>query len=124
MSYWSRNPHQSTADAADDLAHSPSGGRLKMWLCGVGLASLPIGYGIRCWSTGHAVLPGKGMELDTYGPTATALAIAYIAIGAFLHFHYFWGLHDRLHGFSPVLKILAVLVFLGAFGRATLLILG
>ena len=40
------------------------------------------------------------------------LAVAYIAAGAFLHFHYFWGLSERLWRFSQIAKILSLLVFL------------
>ena len=48
--------------------------------------------------------------------TAVAMAIAYIAVGVFIHAHWFWGLHPRLEALSPILKVLAVLVFLGGLG--------
>lgn len=119
MSIWNRNPYEATANTIESLSDAPSGGPLKMWLAGVGVALIPIGYGLHCLLTGHAVLPGqKGSNLDTHGRTAVALAIAYLSIGAFLHFHYFWGLHRRLCVLSPILKALAALVFLGSFGWA------
>jgi hypothetical protein len=124
MSFWTNNPHRLTTEAAESLAHSPSGGRLKMWLVGVGVALIPVGYGIHCLMTGQARLPGRyGSSLDTHGSTAVALAVAYMAVGAFLHFHYFWGLHARLHVVSPLLKLLAVIAFLGSFGFAVYRIL-
>ena len=46
------------------------------------------------------------------------MAIAYIAVGVFVHVHWFWGLHPRLYVFCPVLKFVTVLVFLGSFGFA------
>ena len=87
-----------------------------MWLAGVGIALIPLGYGVRCLLIGQARLLGSRGHLDLVGPAATALAIAYIAVGAFIHFHYFWGLHSRLLRLSPTLKFITVLVFLGSFG--------
>lgn len=46
------------------------------------------------------------------------LAIAYIAVGAYIHAHWFWGLHPKGEGLSYLLKLLAVLLFLGSFGYA------
>jgi hypothetical protein len=119
MSIWTNHPCRADADGADSLAYGPSGGPLKRWLAGVGVALLPIVYGIHCLWTGHAVLPGRHrVSLETSGSTATALAIAYLALGAFIHFHYFWGLHRRLYGWSELLKVLAVLALLGSLGYA------
>ena len=88
-----------------------------MWLFGVGLALVPIGYGVRCLQSGHArFFASRGSHLDLDGSAAVALAIAYIAVGVFIHAHWFWGLHPKLEVLSPFLKILAVLVFLGGFG--------
>jgi hypothetical protein len=101
---------------AEDLAHAPSGGRLKMWLLGVGLALIPLGYGMRCLFTGHARFFGRGADLNLDGSAALALAIAYIAVGVFMHAHWFWGLHPRLEPSSYLLKGLALLVFLGSLG--------
>ena len=117
MSFWTRNPHKTDAEIAESLSHSPSGGRLKLWLLGVGLALIPIWYGIRCLQSGHATFFGsRGSHLDLTGSSAIAMAIAYIAVGVFVHAHWFWGLHPKLERFSPVLKVWAMLVFLGAFG--------
>ena len=119
MSLWTRNPYQSTTETAESLAYSPVGGRLKIWLAGVVCALIPIGYGVYCLRTGRAWFPGQhGSGMETHGSAAVALAIAYISIGAFLHFHYFWGLHAKLHMVSPILKLLAVVTFLGSLGFA------
>jgi hypothetical protein len=105
----------------EDLANEPSGGPLKMWLTGVGMALIPIGYGVHCLVTGHARFFGRrGSNLNLDGATAISLAIAYISIGAFVHFHFFWGLHPRLRGLSPLLKLLAQLVFICSFGYTML----
>ena len=55
-------------------------------------------------------------QLDVTGSSAVALAIAYIAVGVFIHAHWFWGLLPRSEIISYILKILSVLVFLGSFG--------
>jgi hypothetical protein len=119
MSLWTRNPYEIEAKAADNLSHAPSGGRFKMWFLGVGFALIPICYAIRCLQTGHTTLWGRrGTNLDLTGSSALAMAIAYIAIGVFIHAHWFWGLHPKLEPLSPILKVLAVLVFLGSLGYA------
>ena len=117
MSFWTRNPYETDAKMAESLSHSPSGGRCKMWLLGVGLAIIPIYYGIRCLQTGHTTLPGRrGSNLDLSGSAAVVMAIAYIAVGAFIHAHWFWGLHPKLEPLSPILKVLALVVFLSGLG--------
>jgi len=117
MSFWTRNPFETDAKIADSLSDSPSGGRLKMWLLGFGLAFIPIWYGIRCLQNGHTTFFGsRGTHLDLTGSAAVAMAVAYIAVGVFIHAHWFWGLHPKLEPLSPILKVLAVLVFLGGLG--------
>lgn len=117
MSFWTRNPYEFDAKVADNLSHSPSGGRVKMWLLGVGLALIPLGYGVHCLITGQARFFGRrGSHLDLDGTAAISLAIAYIAVGLFMHAHWFWGLHPRLFRFSSLLKGFALLVFIGSFG--------
>jgi len=117
MSFWTRNPYETDAKVAESLSHSPSGGRFKMWLLGVGLALIPIYYGIRCLQTGHTAFFGRrSSHLDLTGSSAVAMAIAYIAVGVFIHAHWFWGLHPKLEALSPILKVLAALGFLGGLG--------
>lgn len=88
-----------------------------MWVLGVALALIPIGYGLHCLNTGHArIIGSRGSALDLSGSAAQALAIAYLAVGAFIHAHWFWGLHVRLEPWSPLLKIVSVGVFLGGLG--------
>ena len=112
-SIWTR-PMRTTFDDAQDLAYAPSGGRAKQWLAGLVLAAVPIIYGIVCIRRGHTTLFGRGSS-DLTGDAAFWLAVAYIAVGAFLHFHYFWGLSERLSNFSQFAKIISLLVFLPSF---------
>lgn len=101
---------------SEDLAYGPSGGRSKQWIAGVLLASLPMVYGILCLQRGHTALFGsRGTDQTLVGSAGISLAIAYISAGAFLHFHYFWGLSDRLWRFSQALKVASLLVFLPSF---------
>jgi len=116
MGFWTNKGYRTAFDDAEDLAYPPSGGRIKMWLLGVGLALVPIGYGIYCWRIGHAFLFGEDSNLDVTGTTAIAFAVAYISVGIFIHAHWFWGLHPRFELVSYILKFLAVLLFLGSFG--------
>ena len=102
-------------DDAEDLATAPSGGRTKRWLAGVVLAAVPIIYGCICIQRGHTTLFGRGASSNLTGDAGFWLAVAYIAVGAFLHFHYFWGLSERLWRFSQFAKLLSVLVFLPSF---------
>jgi hypothetical protein len=114
-SIWTRKVGSASVDEVEDLAYGPSGGRAKQWLAGFFLAAIPITYGIVCLHRGHTTLFGRGPNWDATGAAGFWLAVSYIALGAFLHFHYFWGLSDHLWRFSQVLKLLCVLVFLPSF---------
>ena len=113
-SIWTR-PLRTYCDDAVDLAYAPSGGRTKQWLAGVVLAAVPIIYGIVCLERGHTTLFGRYASSDLTGDAAFSLAVAYVAGGAFLHFHYFWGLSERLSDYSQFAKGMALLVFLPSF---------
>ena len=93
-----------------------------MWLLGVGFAFLPIAHGVHCLRTGHARFCGDNdSKLDLQGSAAIALAVAFLAVGVFIHAHWFWGLHPRLEPFSGLLKVITALVFLGSFSCADVL---
>ena len=101
----------------EDLPFSPSGGRLKMWLAGAFLPLVPFIYGLMCilkqqatfWST-------RLSKLEAVGSEAIALGIAYAAVGTFLHFHYFLGLHPTLLRYMSTGKLISVVVCMGSFG--------
>jgi hypothetical protein len=112
MNIWSRKQHRTYFDDAENLAYGPSGGRMKQWLAGVVLAAVPIIYGIVCIQRGYTTLFGSRASSNLTGNAGFWLAVAYIAIGAFLHFHYFWGLSERLYRLSQLAKVLSLLVFL------------
>ncbi len=110
-SIWTR-PMRTYFDDAEDLGCAPSGGRVKQWLAGLVLAAVPIIYGIVCIRRGHTTLFGRGTNSDLTGDAGFWLAVAYIAVGAFLHFHYFWGLSEHLSNFSQFAKAISLFVFL------------
>ena len=118
MGFWTNKVHRTDMDDAEDLAYPPSGGQVKKWLLGVGLAFLPVVYGIHCLLAGHALLIGRRSNLDVTGRGATALAIAYLAVGLFVHAHWFWGLQARFQWLSYWLKAFSALIFLTSFGYA------
>ena len=106
--------------AAFEGAKPPSGWK-EMWIGGIGVALIPVGYGVYCLYTGHAYFPRRhGPVLDLQGLEAVVLAVAYIAAGAFLHFQCFWRRHPRLRSWSPRLKRGALLVASCGIGYALL----
>jgi hypothetical protein len=109
--------HQPTiASDAEELAHGPSGGRLKMWLAGFAVAGLIVLFGVMGLISGEATLfARRSPNMRVTGGAAVALNAAYIALGLFIHFHYFWGLHPRLWRFSQALKVASLVVFLPCF---------
>ena len=112
MGFWTNKVHRTVFDDAEDLAYTPSGGRLKMWLCGVGVALIPLGYGAHCLRTGQARFFGEqDSHIDLHGSAAIALAI-----GVYIHAHWFWGLQPRFTVLSYRLKLGSVLVFLVSLG--------
>jgi hypothetical protein len=97
---------------------------LAAWRDGVGLAVIPALFGLWPLVTGHFVMSVRGGQLALNGAPARALGIAAIALGACVHFHYFWGAHDRLSAYSQPAQVAAALVFLGALGYIAYATLG
>lgn len=116
MSRWTKKyQRRINAHHVETFADYPSGGPLMQWLSG-GLIPLAILiYGINCLDRGFTTMPGRGGSAIFDGPEGVALAWSYIACGCFLHFHYFWGLHDKLYKFSEMLKTGALLAALPLF---------
>ena len=98
-------------DGFDAWAYGPAGGRLKQWLAGVGIAGVLIALGLYSLHSGQTILYGRGGTVWLSGPAATAMAVAYLSFGAFLHFHYFWGLSLLLLRWSQPLKVIALISF-------------
>ena len=62
---------------SEELAYSPVGGRTKMWALGVGLALVPLAYGVRCVLTGRARYFSLrvGFSFDVSGAAATTMVL-------------------------------------------------
>ena len=126
MSNWDKmfsalfdKPLPTVFDEAESLSGSPSGGRITMWLLGFCLALIPICYGVHCLFAHSTTFFGRRYpRLELHGIPGISLAVAYIAIGFFIHAHWFWGQHPRLQPFSNFGKLLSLLVFLPTFGYA------
>jgi hypothetical protein len=109
--------HRTSPGNAIDFAYEPTGGASTMWIFGVGVALIPLVYGIHCLITRHAILFGKQhSNANFYGAPAITLAICYMAVGGFIHFHWFWGINRHLQPFSGIGKILCILAFLPCLG--------
>jgi hypothetical protein len=94
----------------------PSSSWKERWIGGIGVALIPIVYGVYCLYTGHAYVLGRRHGfVDLQGWAAVVVAIAWIALGAFLHFEYFWGRHPRLRSRRGRLKAAVMVVFIGGW---------
>ena len=78
----------------------PEGGKLQMWVVGVVTAAFPVVYGLICVVSQRAILFGRGGFWTATDSAAVGAGIAYFGLGAYLHFHWFWGLHRNLLPFS------------------------
>ena len=86
-----------------------------MWFWGVGVAIIPIVYGVICLFRGHTSIIERGWKMATFnGAEAVGLALGYIFIGAFLHFRYFWGLKEQLSEWSQILSVLSIFGFIAS----------
>ncbi|HLG56351.1 MAG TPA: hypothetical protein VI485_13530 [Vicinamibacterales bacterium] len=94
----------------DLIKARPRGGPSTMWLGGVGLASLPLIYGISCVVTRRGELGTMIWPSEVQGAPAIALGVGWIGVGLFLHFHFFFGLHHTLAEYSRRGKSIALIV--------------
>ena len=100
-------------DDTDSLAYGPAGGRGTQIFAGVFIALIPIIYGIYCIDRGWTPLFGSNSpSLIMRGFEGQVLAAGYMALGAFCHFHWYWGLHPRLCRYSQALKKVSLVAFL------------
>lgn len=115
MSIWTNKDRPSFAEDVDNFGNPPAGGTGKMWWGGVAVAGALVIYALVCLVSGEITLPsgrGGGGSLHVKGPAATSISVAYMALGLFIHFHYFWGLHASLYRYSQTLKTLSLIVFI------------
>jgi hypothetical protein len=112
MNWWKLNPYQPEMDLAGHFSGTPRPSAWAKWLGGAGVPFLCAMYAAGCFLTQRA---GWG-SLDLSGGRAVACGLAWLGVGLFLHFHYFWAALDRLWPYATVGKILSLLLFIGALG--------
>lgn len=103
-------------DSIEEFAHHPNGGWWNKWAGGCALPLAGVIYAIWCLLQKQAILPGEHTNLVLMDDDAVLFSVAVLALAAFLHFHFFWGLHERLWRYSQGLKVLSLLVFLPCIG--------
>lgn len=64
------------------------------------------------------------VHMEITGDDVGLLAIAYLALVAFIHFHCFWNLHESLERLSLPLKVVSLLTLLPCIGIVICLQLG
>lgn len=75
----------------------PEGGRFKKWLLGYAVPGLVVLYAMFYGVfDGKLSLPLKHGSIEFEGNSARVLAVSYISLASFMHFHFGWGLSDRL----------------------------
>ncbi|MGB6223090.1 MAG: hypothetical protein WBG04_18820 [Haloferula sp.] len=111
---WNENPNRHTLGDIEDLAHPPSGGRLKFIALGILLPAAIAGYAARAWVLEEAIWLGQnGSSMDLTGDAARSLAVCYAAAAMFCHFRWFWGLVPSYRIFSTGI-VISMLTGLGA----------
>jgi hypothetical protein len=92
------------------LDSHPVGGPAQVWLIGVGLASLLIYFGLDCALSARAVLGTTMFHREVQGLPAVSYGIGWIAVGMFIHFHYFWTRCGSLRRYSRRAKFVSVVI--------------
>ena len=87
---------------------------------GLGLAAVPIVYGVVCLVRGSTWLylirsSGNTNLIEFLGAEGVWLAVAFIALGVAVHFNYFWGYSENYWRYSDYGRDLATVVCVGSF---------
>ena len=108
---------------AEDLVSPP----WMRWGVGAVVALALSVYGVHCVAAGRMWLPGYspggfgGSDGGlVVGGAAYGMGIAYLALGAFLHFRFFWEGHPRLWRLAGVGQAVSLLAVLCGAGYAML----
>ncbi len=102
-------------DDLEDLAYDAHVGPWQKWGMGVVLPAIAITYGVASIAAARTtVFAPRARDAEVTGAPAVAIAIAYVAFGAMLHCHFFWGLNERLWRYSFLAKNVAAGVFAAA----------
>ena len=97
-------------DVADALSNDAQGGLISRWINGVLFAVIPTVIGAMCIAYQHAYfLSRRGGMAEYFEKDAIALGVAWIAVGLFMHGHYFWSASRRFYFLSEIFKPLSLL---------------
>lgn len=110
--HWDRED----AYTCDDFDGAATGSGWSKVVGGFLVPAAAMLYGAQCVLSKSAVLLGRhNTNLPLNGTNAVLMGCACIAAGAFLHFHYFWTVSEKLFGWAPLLKVLSLLAAVAAF---------
>jgi len=104
-------PSDEFPNAANHHDAPEQGDVVRFWIVGVGIAVIPALYGVRCLIRGTTTIVGRGGWATIGGSPGVALAISFLAAGAWLHFHFLWENHERLRPYGELGKLLAIFSF-------------
>jgi hypothetical protein len=107
-----RSPHNPTP-YDDDFEDQPTQSWFHQWILGATLPACFLSYGIRTVLAGHATY-GSRATIDLRGVDAIAYGISMIAIGVFLHSHYFWGNVFNQAWWAVLAKIFSAAAFIAS----------
>lgn len=95
----------------DELLDSnPTGDPRKAWIIGLGIAGVLIHFGITTILSREATMGTTLLPKDVSGLTAIAYGAGVMAVGVFIHFHFFWGMREELQPYSRTGKMAAVVL--------------
>ena len=83
------------ADAIEEFSGPPPQNPWTKWVDGVLVALAFVVYGLSCcWADRVSLFGSESFVF--YGRAVLAWGIAWISLGLFFHFHFFWGCSARL----------------------------
>jgi hypothetical protein len=104
----------------EDVHCAPEGGPWKRRLLGYVIPTFIVGYALIGFVEADVDLFVRH-PIDFTGLAARLLAISYLAVAAFMHFHWGWGLSQRLWPHSQRYKYFAIACFVPFFVLANYL---
>lgn len=114
MLWWGRSSNPSAYD--DDWEDQPGQGPVYQWGLGVVVPLALIVCGAFGIITRQIGFGGRGVAMTLHNANAIAFGVAWVAAGAFLHCHYFWGnIYDQAWG-AVIGKIVSAIVFIVGMG--------
>ena len=110
---WQRTPYN--PGPYDDDWDQPGQGPFYQWILGAALPLAILIYGIFAIVTRQTTIGGQ-QPMHLEGLNATAIGIAAVSLGLFLHCHYFWGNIYNQVWFAVLGKIVSACGFIVGLG--------